>query len=139
MSWALEDHTADALLRIEAPSWSALLREAAVGFGEYVGGGSPAAGERVERAIEVEGEEATETWVRFWRALHRAWSVEGLLAVDARLEEGATVRRVRARLLCVDARTLDASRCVDVKAITWHRAEAAERDNTWRGRIVLDL
>jgi SHS2 domain-containing protein len=138
MSWALEDHTADVLLRVEAESWSALLREAARCFGAFVGGGAAPEGRQHAR-IEVEGVDAADTWVRYWRASHRLWAVEALLVVDARVAPGLAPRVARAEVTCVPADVLDPSRGEDVKAVTWHGAEAAEVEGGWRGRIVLDV
>ena len=139
MSWAAEDHTADALLRVEGASWVELVAEAARCFGEYVGGEQRPDAQRVEREIEVAGVDAPETWVRYWRALHRLWSVERLLPLSARVDRDATLRALRARVSCAPAADLDAEAFEDVKAVTWHGAEAAETDGRWRGRIVLDL
>jgi SHS2 domain-containing protein len=138
MAWALEDHTADVLLRVEAPGWPELLREAAVCFGAFVGGGQAPRAARTAR-VDVEGIDAADTWVRYWRALHRTWSVEALLPVDARIEPGLDPRHARAELTCVPADLLALERCEDVKAVTWHGAEAARRDGAWLGRIVLDV
>ena len=83
---------------------------------------------------------STETWVQFWRALLRLWAVEGLLAVTGEVgsaEEGA---EAHARVRCVPASELEPALLTDVKAVTWHGAEAKRRaDGTWCGRIVLDI
>jgi len=122
---------------------------AARAFGEWTsGGGAPIPGKTVpgkterretERLIEVHGNDRVETWVCFWRALHRLWTVEGLLALHAHVDPASDGRGVSARIGCVAAETLEASHCIDVKAVTWHAAEADEHDGRWRGVIVLDL
>jgi SHS2 domain-containing protein len=152
--WRTLDHTADAALEIEAASWPELLAEAARAFGEWTsGGGAPNPGEtapvktvsgraapgETERLIEVHGDDRVETWVCFWRALHRLWTVEGLLALHAHVDPASAEGSVSARVGCVAAGTLDPSRCIDVKAVTWHAATAEEHDGRWRGVIVLDL
>lgn len=138
--WRTLDHTADAALEIEAESWAALLAESARAFGEFVSGGALApALHETERALEVLGEERVETWVRFWRELQRLWTVEGILPARARVEASEDGRSLRARVGCVSVGALDAARCTDVKAVTWHAAEVEERDGRWRGQIVLDL
>lgn len=139
MSWKLEDHTADVRLCVEAKSWEELLAEAARCFGEFVGGEQHIGRVRVEREVALAGSDAPETWVRFWRALHRLWSVEELLPLSARVEPESTPRSVRARIACVAAAELDLDACEDVKAVTWHGAEAAGTEGGWRGRVVLDL
>jgi SHS2 domain-containing protein len=143
MSWRTLDHTADVALEVRAESFDALLAEAARAFGELVGGGTmPAGAARSEHAVELAGADRVECWVRFWRECLRLWTVAGALPVDARAEtrssEGGGLA-VRARIGCVAAAALDPSRCTDVKAVTWHAAEATERDGTWLGTIVLDL
>lgn len=137
--WRLEEHTADVSLAVEGASWAELLCEAARCFGEFIGGGPHPAGPRREAALEVEGGDVDETWVRYWRGLHRLWAVEGLLAIGARIEAESTPLHARVHVSCVSAETLDASRCTDVKAVTWHRAEVAASGALWRGRIVLDV
>ena len=138
--WTAEDHTADALLVVEAASWSELLAESAKAFGSWMSSGeTPAPPDAmVEREVRVDGVDATETWVRFWRALLRLWTVEAVLAVEAEVE--ADGDKARARVRCVPAAALDDALLTDVKAVTWHDAEAGARaDGSWRGRIVLDI
>jgi len=140
--WTAEDHTADALLVVEAPSWRELLAESAKAFGSWMASGeTPAHLEAmVDREVRVDGVDATETWVCFWRALLRLWTVEGVLAVAAEVEPESEIESVRARVRCVPAAALDEALLTDVKAVTWHQAEAGARaDGSWRGRIVLDI
>jgi SHS2 domain-containing protein len=145
--WRPFDHTADAGLEIEAGSWSELLEEAARAFGEWVTGRLPVEPHETERSLEVRGADRVETWVHWWRALHRLWTVEGFLPVHARVEASGEASSegglVRARIGCVSVGALDPARCLDVKAVTWHDARveerAGERGRSWVGRIVLDL
>jgi SHS2 domain-containing protein len=138
--WRTLDHTADAALEVEAASWAELLSEAARAFGEFTSGGTLEAGQHeTERALEVRGDERVETWVRFWRELHRLWTVEGFLAAHARVESSPDGLAVRARVGCVSVGALEPSRCLDVKAVTWHAAKVEERGGRWVGTIVLDL
>ena len=138
--WRTLDHTADAALEIEGASWPELLCEAARAFGEWTSGSSltPALHE-TERALAVAGADRLETWVRYWRALLRLWTVEGFLPVRARVELAEDGLTVRARVGCVSAGALDPARCLDVKAVTWHAARVEERAGRWVGAIVLDL
>jgi len=138
--WRTLDHTADVALEVEAASWAELLTEAARAFGEWTSGGAITAAEHeTERVFEVRGADRVETWVRFWRELLRLWTVEGFLAAHARVEAEPDGRAVRARVGCVSAGALDPARCFDVKAVTWHAAQAEERGGRWVGTIVLDL
>jgi SHS2 domain-containing protein len=139
--WRTLDHTADVGLEVEAATWPALLEEAARAFGEWASEGQLAAQvHETERTVQLKGADRVETWVSFWRALLRLWTVEGFLAAHARVEVGEDGLAVRARVGCVSAGALDPSRCLDVKAVTWHGAEIEERpDGGWVGRIVLDL
>lgn len=139
--WKVLDHTADVSLAVEASSWRELLEEAAHAFGEWTsGGGLPAEAHETERAIEVRGADLVETWVHFWKALLRLWTVEGFLPAHARVEAEASATSVRARVGCVSAGALDPAHCADVKAVTWHGAQAGVgEDGRWRGRIVLDV
>ncbi len=145
--WTVEDHTADALLVISARSWHELLAEAVRAFGSWMAGGeapapvapgAPVAS--IEREIQAAGFDATETWVRLWRGLVRLWAVDGLLALEGEVERGANAGKICVRVRCAPVSGLDTSQLVDVKAVTWHRAEAGHRaDGTWRGTIVLDI
>jgi len=138
--WRTREHTGDVALEVEASGWSELLGGAARAFGEWLSEGQLADGAHTtERALEVRGVDRVETWVGFWRALHRLWTVEGFLAVGARVEGDAEGRVARARVSCVSAGALDPSRCLDVKAVTWHDARVESDGGTWRGTIVLDL
>lgn len=139
VSWTVEDHTADVALVVEAGGWRELLIEAGRAFAGWIGAGA-APGARVERAIEVRGADATETWVQWWRALLRLWTVEGLLATEVEVAPDAGATGARGSARCVRADGLDAAQLADVKAVTWHGAEArADADGRWRGRIILDL
>lgn len=137
--WRALDHTADACLVVEAASWPELLAEAVAAFAGWTSSDAlPAPDE--ERRVDVSGVDATETWVHLWRALHRLWVVEGLLPVRAVVEPGASERAARVLVRCVSADRVDPERLIDVKAVTWHRAEAARLPGDgWRGTIVLDI
>jgi SHS2 domain-containing protein len=142
--WRLLDHTADVCLEIEAASWPGLLEEAARACGAWARGTREAGGIAKEgcenRAVELRGADAVETWVRYWRALHRLWAVGGSLPVDAAVEEGASPTHVRAAIACLPVGALEPGSLADVKAVTWHGAAVEERgDGRWIGRIVLDL
>ena len=139
--WRTLDHTADIALEVEAGSWRELCEEAARACGEWTSGGRiPPEAHETERALEVRGADRVETWVRFWRALHRLWTVEGFLARHARVEADEDGTALRARIGCVSVGALDPAHCADVKAVTWHGATAEEcADGRWVGRIVLDL
>jgi SHS2 domain-containing protein len=145
MSWRTLDHTADVALEVRAERFPALLDDAARAFGELVSGGSaPADAPRVVRALALAGADHVECWVRFWRECLRLWTVAELLVVDATVDRAVEERpeggpAVRARVVCVPAGALDPARCTDVKAVTWHAAEAEERGGHWLGTIVLDL
>jgi SHS2 domain-containing protein len=142
--WRTLDHTADVALEVEAAGWPELLEEAARAFGEWLSEGQLlAAPHETERGIEVRGADRVEVWVNLWRELQRLWTVEGFLASHARVETSPDGLGVRARVGCVSAGTLDPTRCLDVKAVTWHdaRVEELARDGArrWVGTIVLDL
>lgn len=138
--WRTLDHTADVALEIEAQSWPELLAEAARAFGEWLSGGDlPIDLHQTERALEVHGVDRVDTWVRFWRALHRLWTVEGFLAVRARVEITADELGVTGSIACVSAGAIDPAHCLDVKAVTWHDARVERRGEGWVGTIVLDL
>jgi len=139
--WHAEDHTADACLYVEAGSWHELLEEAARALAEWAFSGEiPADVPGQERHIAVVGADATETWVHFWRALHRSWVVEGLLPTSAALDPSSDEHAVRATVRCCPTAELDPERLEDVKAVTWHGAEIGRTANGNRcGRIVLDI
>ena len=143
--WRTLDHTADVALEVEAASWPGLLEEAVRAFGEWLAGRALAPDlHRTERRIEVAGADRVETWVRFWRELLRLWTVEGFLAVEARVEGSEDGLTVGARIGCLSAGALDPAHCADVKAVTWHAARVERRPlgaetGAWVGTIVLDL
>ena len=78
--------------------------------------------------------------MRYWKTLHRLWTVESLLSLVAEIEPGASASHVRARVACRASADLELERCADVKAVTWHGASTgAGEDGRWRGRIILDV
>jgi len=138
MPWRALDHTADAALEVRAGSWPALLEEAALAFGQWISDGHlPGGAHETERPFELAAAEPVATWVGFWRALHRLWTVEGFLPVHARVALDEALVRVHAG--CVSAGALDLAHVLDVKAVTWHAASVTEHDGRWTGVIVLDL
>lgn len=139
--WRAEDHTADACLYVEAPAWNQLLEEAVRALAEWgVSYEIPGAVSSEKRLVSVAGAEPTETWVRFWRALHRLWVVEGLLPTKAAVGAASDERVVEAEVRCCSVAELEAERMQDVKAVTWHGAEVGLTDDGhWYGRIVLDI
>ena len=154
MPWRALDHTADAALEVSAGTWPALLEEAALAFGQWITDGHlPGGAHETERAFELgpfapldpldplDNGDRVPTWVGFWRALHRLWTVEGFLPVHARvaLVDTTAGALVRVRAGCISAGALDLAHVLDVKAVTWHAAAVTERDGRWTGVIVLDL
>ena len=139
--WRLEDHTADVLLVVEADDWSGLLAEAVHAFGGWTSGGQTETLEpRAKGHVAVSGADPVETWVRWWRELHRLWTVEALMPASGTLTARSDAASSSGTILCVPREALDLDLCEDVKAVTWHGAEAAERDDgSWRGTIVLDV
>lgn len=139
--WTVLDHTADVRLAVEAPSWAELLEEAAAAFGAWMSGGkAPVREGQTERSIEVRGRDAVETWVHFWKALHRLWTVEELLPIRAEVEAGASATDARARVGCLEVGDLDLAALTDVKAVTWHGAGVEQLPGRgWRATIVLDV
>ncbi len=146
--WKVLDHTADIRIECTAASWAELLAEpprclhSLVLEGPRAEPTSPAraAAESTSRSIDVNGIDASETWVRWWRACLRLLTVEGLLAIDARVDPASGERHAQGILACVPLAALGPLQGVDIKAVTWHRASAARGpDGTWRGTIVLDV
>jgi SHS2 domain-containing protein len=138
--WRLEDHTADALIVVEAADWPSLLEEAVQAFAAFVAGAEPEPRPlRRMLKIEIGAPTAEEAWVQWWRKLLRLWSVEGLLAVNAGVRLDATPERTHAVLRCIPAEELDQGALSDVKAITRHRAAAEAAPGGWSGRIILDV
>jgi SHS2 domain-containing protein len=145
--WRVLDHTADVLVECSAPSWPALLAEAARCLGVLARSGpeaadgaaeGPRAAVPVTRTLAVEGADAVETWVNWWRACLRLVVVEGLLPVDARVEGSTSAARGSVACLPLDA--LSPLGGADLKAVTWHGAAVeGGPGGDWRGRIVLDV
>lgn len=123
-----------------APSWPELCEEAARAFGAFVSGGRAGDDESSEvELVTLTGVDRDELWVRWWRALLRVAHVEGRLIVSATVEAPAGVTELRARPRAIALASLDPSRCVDIKAVTWHDAHVERDGDTLRGRIVLDV
>ncbi len=139
--WTILDHTADLRVECSAPSWPELLEEAARAFGGLVcRERSATSSGQVQRELEVRGEDEQATWVRWWRGLHRLWTVEGLLTVDSEVDRELTSTHARGRVECVPIGELDSGACADIKAVTWHGADVQRSGaGTWTGRIVLDV
>jgi hypothetical protein len=145
-TWQIEDHPCDACLLVRTGRLVDLFPAAARAFGAWVAGESPDARaatprppQRVERLLEFSISDPLESWIQFWRTLHRLLTVEGWLATDAELLP-ARPDHLRLRLILVAADTLRLDERVDVKAVTRHRALVAmESPDRWLGRILLDL
>ena len=143
--WKILDHTADLRVACAAPSWHELLAEAPRCLGLLVLEGVADAGGRAlpaatsERALDVAGLDASETWVLWWRACLRLVHVERLLPIGARVDASSTGARSRGTVDCASLGGLEL-RGVELKAVTWHGARAELGvDGTWRGEIVLDV
>ncbi len=139
--WRVEDHTADVRLHVEADDWRGLLEESVAAFVGFVcAEGPPEPRLRAMRKIEVRGDDAAETWVQWWRALLRLWTVDGVLPLEAGIEDEATPEHTRAIVRCAKERDVDTAGCADVKAVTRHGAAAGRaEDGRWSGSIVLDV
>ena len=143
--WKVLDHTADLLVECSAPSWPELLAEAPRCLASLVLGGPESEEPRqvagsMERALEVAGLDANETWVRWWRACLRLLLVEGLVPVGARVDPASSATRALGVVECATLADLGPLHGADLKAVTWHGAAVEGGDGGgWRGKIVLDV
>jgi SHS2 domain-containing protein len=142
--WKVLDHTADLSVECSAPSWAELLAEAPRCLGSLVldgpESGEPQRAGTESRALEVAGLDASETWVRWWRACLRLLLVEGLLPVGARVDPSSSETRALGVVECAPLAGMGPLHGADVKAVTWHGAAVESGDGgLWRGTIVLDV
>ena len=141
MPWTRLEHTADLAVEVRADSWPGLLGEGVRAFAALVCEAPPAPRSGApERSLCVEGRDAVETWVQWWRGLHRLWSVDALLPLMASVSSSADPASAEGVVRCEEASRIDLDLCFDLKAVTWHRAAAEQQpDGSWRGRIVVDV
>ncbi len=131
MSYRWVEHTAELELRIEADSLEGLFEEATAAFGELLGespGGEPA-----EHAIAVSAPDRPTLLAEWLNELVFLAETEDFvpgsvaeLAISSDAAEGA----VRGRR---------GSPPHLVKAVTYHRLTAAERNGAWTATVVLDV
>ncbi len=137
MSWTTTDHAADLRVEVAAGSLPELFAEAVSAFHGVIGGGQTVE-TTATRELAATGEDLDEVWVRWWRGLLRAWTVEGLLPVRAE-DVTADAAGARGVVRLAPAAALDPALCTDVKAVTWHRGGARQDADGWSGEIVLDV
>lgn len=129
-------HTADWALRVWAPTFVALLREAARGMYELAGvrGQPDVAGE--ERHICIEGDDPEELLVSFLSELVYLWSVDHLIFPDITFDEVDELEgRVSARLLGVPI----ASQGKEIKAVTYHGLDVDREGEGLSATVTFDV
>lgn len=132
------DHTGDFGVDLTAPARSLLYEEAARAFLVLLTDAPESVSPREERAIEVDGFDATDLLVALGNELLCLFESEGWLA--ARVEVDAideTHLAATARGEPFDPARHPIAR--PVKAVTHHGALAEESGGAWRGRLVFDL
>lgn len=133
MPWRELPHTADMMLEITAPTWPALLTEAAAALSNHLGEIDPTA-PREMREVSLTALDREELLVR-WLTMAIVWyETDGVLVADAVVHE-ASATQLTARVSVAPPGRLTGH----VKAATYHDLAVVESDAGWRVRIVLDL
>ena len=131
------DHTADVILRVDAPDLRGLFFDAVVGLYAVIGQ-LEATGPDVEQRIELHASDRAE--------LLRDWLGEALLLFEMRglLVRGSADWRLTARqlettvrLAAVDRRRSKLER--EVKAVTYHELSVAPTSGGWSATVLLDI
>ena len=124
-------HTAEVELAIDTESEEAVFAEAAVAFGELVGGDEP--GEAAEHDVTIEASDRD--------ALLVQWLEELIFLADTQSFVPQDVRDIR-----LDGNGLRATLAGRrapleplVKAATYHGLRFVQEDGVWHARVVLDV
>ena len=131
------DHTADVILRVDAPDLRGLFFDAVAGLYAVIGQ-LEATGPEVEHRIELHASDRAE--------LLRDWLGEALLLFEMRglLVRGSADWRLTSRqlettvrLAAVDRRRSKLER--EVKAVTYHELSVAPTPDGWSATVLLDI
>lgn len=147
MTWRSIDHTADAAVEVEAPTFMGLLAEAVRAFSDTVTDVA-AIEEREGRSIRAAAPERDLLLREVLEEVLYLHDTEGFIASSVRPGTSATTAPsegaggLEVELLLLGER-FDPDRHphrVLVKAVTYHRLAVAGDDSTgWRARVVFDL
>ena len=135
MTFRFLEHTADARVECQAPSFEALLESAAQAL-YAITLREPRAAIEEERVIDVSGGGREDILVRWLQELVFLLEVGRFVAVTFAFD-AVEAGRVRARLrgyLCTPE-----ERAEEVKSATYHELEVIETGEGWLARVILDL
>ncbi len=137
-TWRFEEHTADAILHVEAPSLEALFEAAARGLAAAIAGEAARRIEPRERVrVEVEARGVERQLVRFLNELLYLFDTQRFVVAGARVDlrddaVEATLHGERVEQVEGDMQ--------EVKAATYHGLEVQRTpDGRWTADVVLDL
>lgn len=132
------DHTADIGMEIEAASLEELLQDGVLGLTGLICAEPDRVESRDERTISLGPGEPPDLFVDLLREMLFLFEMEGFLAREALVTRDA----IGGVLATLRGERFDPARHVanhEVKAVTYHELEVAERDGRWRARVVLDI
>ncbi len=133
------EHTADVGLAARADTLAELLEALAEGLADVVcPRAQVAARERRALAVQEEADDAAGLAVDFLCEVLRLVEVSRFAVASARVLE-ASPRHLRAELAGEPFDPARHERAAEVKAVTYHQLEVAERDGAWHARVILDL
>lgn len=127
------EHTADWALQVWAPTFPALLEQAARGALALAGITPEENGSQEEVTFVVPGPDPETALVEFLtEVLYRA-QYEGQVPVAYQLAWDG--EKVRARMTCAPRRTLEK----EIKAVTYHGLQVVQRPGRWEATVVFDV
>ena len=135
-SFEFIDHTADAGIRVEAPTVEDLFETAALAFSELVTS-VDSVDCKVERRFELQEDDIEKLLVSWLQELLYLLDTEALVfsRFQVRLEDLSLEAAAWGEVFDPKIHTVK----TEIKAVTYHQLEVARSDQGWRAQVIFDI
>ena len=135
-SFEFIDHTADAGIRVEAPTVEDLFETAALAFSELVTS-VDSVDCKVERRFELQEDDIETLLVSWLQELLYLLDTEALVfsRFQVRLEDLSLEAAAWGEVFDPKIHTVK----TEIKAVTYHQLEVARSDQGWRAQVIFDI
>jgi len=135
--WRLLDHTADLGIEVEGSSLEELFARAGETVFELMVELNTVE-TTVSRKLVIEGADLPDLWVNYLREVLYLWGGEGLLMKKVDVNQ-LTDTYLEATLYGEPYDSRKHALMMEIKAVTYHKAEVVRTPEGWKGRVIFDV
>jgi SHS2 domain-containing protein len=137
LDYSLLDHTADLGFEITASDQTALFEKAGLALLHVVIGAVPS-GATQSIKVSLSGDDPPDLMVRWLTEILYLLEGERLVVSDIKIDF-ITLTGINATLKVLPFEPLQHEILREIKAVTYHQIVVAEKNGTWKARVIFDL